>query len=220
MRITASPFTCWDTRAPHSCVQQAACKQLQVTVISTQPCCLFHSGHWSQVPRERGLLGEGVTGYYSCCLSRTERNDCITWCKLLAIVIWLGRFLFTSLGASSNSRPITPCQPGYKTLRDWRARWRAGWKLQSFKIEIQHRADRPHPNTDWPLQHLLPLSNQTPARAGAAACPHKKLLLSHCIWCRRGRTRTSVCACCCGRGTVSQVICPLWIWENISLHSV
>ncbi|KAK2889745.1 hypothetical protein Q8A73_018045 [Channa argus] len=117
-----------------------------------------------------GEKGERVVAYYSCSLSRPERNYCVTRRELLAVVLALRHFrpylLGTRFTLMTDHASLTPLL-NFKQPEGQVARWLE--ILQEYDFDIQHRPGRQHGNAD--------------------ALSRRPCLLDECRYCRRHEER-------------------------------
>ncbi|KAK2895639.1 hypothetical protein Q8A73_015127 [Channa argus] len=96
-----------------------------------------------------GETGERVVAYYSCSLSRPERNYCVTRRELLAVVLAVRHFrpylLGTRFTLRTNHASLTWLL-NFKQPEGQVARWLE--ILQEYDFDIQHRPGRQHGNAD------------------------------------------------------------------------
>ncbi|KAL1254314.1 hypothetical protein QQF64_016543 [Cirrhinus molitorella] len=100
-------------------------------------------------PAKRNERGERVVAYYSCSLSRPERNYCVTRRELLAVVLAVRHFRPYLLGTKFTLRTDHASLTWMLNFRQPEgqvARWLE--ILQEYDFEIQHRPGRQHANAD------------------------------------------------------------------------
>uniref|UniRef100_A0A3Q3NHK6 Gypsy retrotransposon integrase-like protein 1 n=1 Tax=Mastacembelus armatus TaxID=205130 RepID=A0A3Q3NHK6_9TELE len=98
---------------------------------------------------QRGEAGERVVAYYSCSLSRAERNYCVTRRELLAVILAVRHFRPYLLGTKFLLRTDHASLTWLLNFRQPEgqvARWLE--ILQEYDFEIQHRPGRRHTNAD------------------------------------------------------------------------
>ncbi|KAG1941393.1 interleukin-1 receptor accessory protein-like 1-A [Pimephales promelas] len=98
---------------------------------------------------QRGENGERVVAYYSCSLSRPERNYCVTRRELLAVVLAVRHFRPYLLGTRFTLRTDHASLTWMLNFRQPEgqvARWLE--ILQEYDFEVQHRPGRQHANAD------------------------------------------------------------------------
>ncbi len=98
---------------------------------------------------QRGEAGERVVAYYSCSLSRPERNYCVTRRELLAVVLAVHHFRPYLLGTRFTLRTDHASLTWMLNFRQPEgqvARWLE--ILQEYDFEVQHRPGRQHANAD------------------------------------------------------------------------
>ncbi|KAK2899431.1 hypothetical protein Q8A73_012560 [Channa argus] len=117
-----------------------------------------------------GETGERVVAYYSCSLSRPERNYCVTRRELLAVVLAVRHFRPYLLGTRFTLRTDHASLTwllNFKQPEGQVARWLE--ILQEYDFDIQHRPGRQHGNAD--------------------ALSRRPCLLDECCYCRRHEER-------------------------------
>ncbi|XP_067358906.1 uncharacterized protein [Channa argus] len=117
-----------------------------------------------------GETGERVVAYYSCSLSRPERNYCVTRRELLAVVLAVRHFRPYLLGTRFTLRTDHASLTwllNFKQPEGQVARWLE--ILQEYDFDIQHRPGRQHGNAD--------------------ALSRRPCLLDECRYCRRHEER-------------------------------
>ncbi|KAK2894334.1 hypothetical protein Q8A73_016818, partial [Channa argus] len=117
-----------------------------------------------------GDTGERVVAYYSCSLSRPERNYCVTRRELLAVVLAVRHFRPYLLGTRFTLRTDHASLTwllNFKQPEGQVARWLE--ILQEYDFDIQHRPGRQHGNAD--------------------ALSRRPCLLDECRYCRRHEER-------------------------------
>ncbi|KAK2919988.1 hypothetical protein Q8A73_002192 [Channa argus] len=117
-----------------------------------------------------GQTGERVVAYYSCSLSRPERNYCVTRRELLAVVLAVRHFRPYLLGTRFTLRTDHASLTwllNFKQPEGQVARWLE--ILQEYDFDIQHRPGRQHCNADALSRHPC--------------------LLDECRYCRRHEER-------------------------------
>ncbi len=98
---------------------------------------------------QRGEAGERVVAYYSCSLSRPERNYCVTRRELLAVVLAVRHFRPYLLGTKFTLRTDHASLTWMLNFRQPEgqvARWLE--ILQEYDFEVHHRPGRQHANAD------------------------------------------------------------------------
>ncbi|RXN05567.1 Retrovirus-related Pol poly from transposon [Labeo rohita] len=96
-----------------------------------------------------GETGERVVAYYSCSLSRPERNYCVTRRELLAVLLAVRHFRPYLLGTRFTLRTDHASLTWMLNFRQPEgqvARWLE--ILQEYDFEVQHRPGRQHANAD------------------------------------------------------------------------
>ncbi|KAK2922219.1 hypothetical protein Q8A73_001704 [Channa argus] len=117
-----------------------------------------------------GETGERVVAYYSCSLSRPERNYCVIRRDLLAVVLAVRHFRPYLLGTRFTLRTDHASLTwllNFKQPEGQVARWLE--ILQEYDFDIQHRPGRQHGNAD--------------------ALYRRPCLLDECRYCRRHEER-------------------------------
>ncbi|RXN24698.1 Retrovirus-related Pol poly from transposon [Labeo rohita] len=117
-----------------------------------------------------GETGERVVAYYSCSLSRPERNYCVTRRELLAVILAVRHFRPYLLGTRFTLRTDHASLTWMLNFRQPEgqvARWLE--ILQEYDFEVQHRPGRQHAN--------------------AAALSRRPCLTDECRYCSRQEER-------------------------------
>uniref|UniRef100_A0A3Q3KZ30 Gypsy retrotransposon integrase-like protein 1 n=1 Tax=Mastacembelus armatus TaxID=205130 RepID=A0A3Q3KZ30_9TELE len=98
---------------------------------------------------QKGEAGERVLAYYSCTLSRPERNYCVTLRELLAVILAVRHFRSYLLGTRFVLRTDHASLTWMLNFRQ-PERQVARWLeiLQEYDFEVQHRPGRQHANAD------------------------------------------------------------------------
>ncbi|KAL4004005.1 hypothetical protein ACER0C_003718 [Sarotherodon galilaeus] len=98
---------------------------------------------------QQGEAGERVVAYFSCALGRAERNYCVTWRELLAVVLAVRHFRPYLHGCRFLLRTDHASLTWLLNFKHPEGRV-ACWLevLQGYDFEIQHRAGRQHGNAD------------------------------------------------------------------------
>ncbi|XP_039602210.1 uncharacterized protein LOC120524423 [Polypterus senegalus] len=98
---------------------------------------------------QSGETGERVVAYYSCSLSRPERNYCVTRRELLAVILAVRHFRPYLLGTRFTLRTDHASLTWMLNFRQPEgqvARWME--ILQEYDFEVQHRPGQQHANAD------------------------------------------------------------------------
>lgn len=98
---------------------------------------------------QRGEAEERVVAYYSCSLSRAERNYCVTRRELLAVVLAVRHFRPYLLGTKfllRTDHASLTWMLNFRQPEGQVARWLE--ILQEYDFEAQHRPGRQHANAD------------------------------------------------------------------------
>jgi hypothetical protein len=115
---------------------------------------------------------ERVISYYSKTLSKAEKNYCVTWRELLAIVKSIERFHKYLYGQEfhlcTNHSALTWLM-SFKNLEGQTVRWIQ--RLQEYNFTSEHRQGRKHNNADahsrWPCQEGCSHCQKVEAKAEA-----------------------------------------------------
>ena len=92
---------------------------------------------------------EHVTGYYSRCLNKAERNYCVTRKELLAVVVTvehLNYFLYGRKFTIRTDHSALQWLNNFRNIQGQLARWLQ--KLQQYNFSVLHRPGNRHHNAD------------------------------------------------------------------------